>query len=494
MLPIVHPGITDMGNKKSTRFTSCLSWGISLVIASSYVFLSFQHDLRLSLPILMGASAVVICLLTVLVFAGENGKIHISAGTVLLLAAFFRLLFLFTPPQLSDDVYRYLWDGLQTLLGTNPYGLAPGAAEPTDEACAALLQEINHPQYVTVYPPVSQLVFAVGAAISNNIAGLKALLIMLDLGVCLIILKLLRARGLPAWRSALYAWHPLPIIEISGSGHIDGTGILFFLTAVWLLYPSLRKCRLSSGSRTPIQSKQIGGSFLAGIIFAASVLTKFIPLMYLPVLLASTGKPLRLAAGFLAGLVVISIPFMPELLHMFITLGIFLNNWEFSNFAFHTLRSLTSSGDHARLIMTFLFMACMLIFTVSFLIGRKENDVHGQFMSFMKAAYGITMCFILLTPTLHPWYALSLVGLFPFITGPAGLVLSWSVFLSYHVLIGYALFGTWVENDLIAAAVWLSPITAGLLSFIAGRLKRESRIPCTGGYAGAARGEHIGRT
>jgi hypothetical protein len=53
----------------------------------------------------------------------------------------------------------------------------------------------------------------------------------------------------------------------------------------------------------------------------------------------------------------------------------------------------------------------------------------------IKALYAVTIVFLFLTPTLYPWYALYLVSFLPFTAGAAGLILTWSVFLSYRVLI-----------------------------------------------------------
>ncbi len=85
--------------------------------------------------------------------------------------------------------------------------------------------------------------------------------------------------------------------------------------------------------------------------------------------------------------------------------------------------------------------------------------------SFIKTIYGIALLYLLLTPTLHPWYALYLVCLFPFFAEPGGIILSWSVFLSYYVLINYTLLGQWIENDTVPAAIWLASVAGSLLPF-----------------------------
>src|SRR5260370_28880371 len=45
--------------------------------------------------------------------------------TVLVLAGIFRLSIVFAPPYLSDDIYRYVWDGRVQAAGINPYRYVP---------------------------------------------------------------------------------------------------------------------------------------------------------------------------------------------------------------------------------------------------------------------------------------------------------------------------------------------------------------------------------
>ena len=76
------------------------------------------------------------------------------------------------------------------------------------------------------------------------------------------------------------------------------------------------------------------------------------------------------------------------------------------------------------------------------------------------------MAFLLLTPTLHPWYAIYLTAFLPFAAGSAGLTLSWSVFLAYRVLILYGTTGQWVENDVVPILIISAPAGAALIGQI----------------------------
>ena len=100
--------------------------------------------------------------------AAESGPLTL----VLIFAALFRLVLLFSEPIQEDDFYRYLWDGKVVASGLNPYRFTPrevqtdngkeGPLQPyrklaeTDAHFALLLSRINHPDVPTLYPPVAQ--------------------------------------------------------------------------------------------------------------------------------------------------------------------------------------------------------------------------------------------------------------------------------------------------------------------------------------------------
>ena len=122
------------------------------------------------MPLLVGVTALMAMLLSLSLYCGERVKVLWSPAVILSVALVLRLLFLFAPPQLSDDIYRYLWDGSNLLRGVNPYAAAPSAITPPPEL-KAVHAKINHPDYVTIYPPAAQLVFAGGAAFGGNDHG-----------------------------------------------------------------------------------------------------------------------------------------------------------------------------------------------------------------------------------------------------------------------------------------------------------------------------------
>jgi hypothetical protein len=427
--------------------------------------LALQPELRLAVPLLVGVTAVMTMTLAFACYRGEEGGRAWSPAVILFVALLLRLPFLFAPPQLSDDLYRYLWDGWQLLHGSNPYALAPANVIPPP-AIAPVHALINHPRYVTIYPPMAQLIFAGGAALGGTITGLKCFLVLGDLTLCLLIVRLLQRLGLPLWRSILYAWNPLPMIEIAGSGHVDGAGLLLFFAALLLVS--------AESSTLPRRWPYL----LAGGLTAAAGLVKLFPLALTPLLLLLVPKVRRwqFIAGCGAALALLLLPFLPHLANLTGTLQTYGRTWEFAGFSFALLRRLTGSGDLARLVLITAFLVTAV--TIFWRLRRQfaaESSSTRRWQAGLVACHATAMAMLLLTPTLQPWYALSLAVFLPFAPGPAGLVLCWVVFLTYRVQLPYFILGQWSESPWVTATVFLAPVTAWALSRVSGPMRRSPR-------------------
>src|SRR5690606_29820747 len=76
-----------------------------------------------------------------------------------------------------------------------------------------ILERVNHPDLVTIYPEITQLLFSiVGRVVSSSwglfahIIAMKALLGLFDLGIIAVLILLLRELRLPEGWVAIYAW------------------------------------------------------------------------------------------------------------------------------------------------------------------------------------------------------------------------------------------------------------------------------------------------
>src|SRR5262249_25944761 len=134
----------------------------------------------------------------------------------------FRLLLAGQEPFLSDDVYRYIWDGRVQAAGLNPYSYVPEAPELNDLRDKAVYEHIPvlDRRWITPYPPAAQLIFrlAYRASLATNVvAGFKRFFASFDLiAIACLIFALKRTGENPA-RVVVFAWHPLLIFESAHS-------------------------------------------------------------------------------------------------------------------------------------------------------------------------------------------------------------------------------------------------------------------------------------
>ncbi len=143
-----------------------------------------------------------------------------------------------TPPLLSTDVYRYVWDGRVQAAGINPYRYVP--ADPALESLRdpghgphAIYPNINRADYApTIYPPVAQAIFAIASFVAPGMWGMKAVMLGFDLLAMGLTLLTLQACALPLSRIVLYAWNPLVLLEFAGGAHVDALAAGFSAMAI----------------------------------------------------------------------------------------------------------------------------------------------------------------------------------------------------------------------------------------------------------------------
>ncbi|MFN3476598.1 MAG: glycosyltransferase 87 family protein, partial [Candidatus Methylomirabilales bacterium] len=186
-------------------------------------------------------------------------------GLILGFALLFRVSLLFMPQVLSSDIYRYIWDGRVQRAGINPYAYPPSA-----EALAFLRDEqifplINRPWAPTIYPPGAQILFAgISTLFPDSITGLKFIMLLFDLLTIALLLRILKKAGMDPHRVLLYAWSPLVLFELAGSGHLEALMLPFVLVA--------------------LLARMEGKVILAGGALGAATLIKLYPAILFPAL------------------------------------------------------------------------------------------------------------------------------------------------------------------------------------------------------------------
>lgn len=340
-------------------------------------------------------------------------------GWILGFAVLFRATAIFIEPGLSDDIYRYLWDGKVLNHGINPYLYAPSAPElaPLRDALHA---SINHKHIGTPYGPVMIAFFAVAERLGHSVFLMKLAFLLADCLVIVLLMRLLRASSRPASHVLIYAWSPLVLVEVAGNGHNDVLAILFLLGALALLVR--------------------GSPWQAALGLALAIASKYLALLFLPVLwrrLGQTGRvilPLALATAFL--------PFYQAFAQHIDSLFAVGSAWRFNDSLFAIIRFLTGSDVMSRIIAATLFLL------LAAFVYRREQPV-------LKGAMLLVGGALLLTTTLQPWYLLWIVPFLCFYPNRAWILLTGLTMLSYQVLTRYAAEGVWLESPWIKYAIYL---------------------------------------
>ncbi|MCA9921608.1 MAG: hypothetical protein KC421_04510 [Anaerolineales bacterium] len=367
-------------------------------------------------------------------------------------AILFRLMLLFTTPTLSDDVYRYLWDGYVANEGVSPYTYAIDAPE-LDYLDIPQRAQANNAWMASPYLPAAQMVFwGITAVFPLRPLFLQIAMILFDLGSAWLLAGLLAHARLPAHRLTLYLLNPLVIIEIAHSAHLDAWMILLTLAAIYF---------------TLHTSHFIIHYSLPPFFLALATLTKIIPALIFPIFFWRWTWRQRILYGVLV--VGLLVPFGVQAgwglsgdldgTGLFGALRIYSNQWNFNSGLFHWLEqflqkcSVAEPTSTAKLVIA----ACMLLLlAVVFVQARKRVDVRGMLRLTAVPFIGYT----LLTPTLHPWYILILLAFVPFL--PPGsdesgrrwlatlpwLYLSWALIFSYLTYLDPFNFGEleWVRR------------------------------------------------
>ena len=164
---------------------------------------------------------------------GELANQRHALALILIGAAAMRLSLLFTEPALSSDIYRYIWDGRVQANGINPYRHVPAAPELASLRDEAIWPLINRADYaVTVYPPAAQALFLAITRAGENVVVIKLAMLVFEAVTVAAIIGLLKQLAMPPTRIAAYAWHPLPIWEIAGNGHVDAAMVALLILSL----------------------------------------------------------------------------------------------------------------------------------------------------------------------------------------------------------------------------------------------------------------------
>lgn len=335
----------------------------------------------------------------------------------LIFAALFRLSILFSPPYLSDDIYRYVWDGRVQAAGINPYRYIPADQSLAELRDERIYPNINRREYArTIYPPVAEVIYFLTTRVSESVTWMKATMVGFEAIAVWALIQLLASFGLPSQRILIYAWHPLVVWEFAGSGHLDAIAIAFIALAL-----------LAYRRNAPVAT---------GVVLACAVLVKFIPVALFPALYKRWSWKMPLA--FAITVVVAYLPYLSVG-----PLGVlgFLPGYAGEQrivsgeqfFILDAVRRLLNRFD----LPTFAYVifALLVIVALSVWLMRKQQD---EDANYIRSGLIMASVFMLLLTPHWPWYFSWLIPFLCFVPAVPIFYLTLASFLLYLTWYGDA--------------------------------------------------------
>ncbi len=391
------------------------------------------------------------------IFQLEKGNFKVLLGAAII----FRLIFLFSIPNLSQDFYRFIWDGKLLLQGISPYIFTPNEliANPPIEGAENLLNGMGELSAgnPTNYPPLNQLFFALaallgGKSILGAVVSLRLFIIAADVGIFYFGRKLLRKLNLPENRIFWYLLNPFIVIELTGNLHFEGVMVFFLLVSLYYLY----------------QKRWLVSAFW----FACSVSVKLIPLLFLPLLFRYL-KPKKALAYYTTSVFLVLLSFLPFLSDEFLnnysaSVGLWFQKFEFNASIYYLIRWIGYQVQGYNIIQSAGPLLGLIVFLFVILKSwDRRNKTHYGLLTSMLFSISI---YLFLATTVHPWYLVT--PLFISIFTGYRFVVVWSLFvvLSYSAYAGAG----FEENLWLVALEYL--VVFGVMGYEIFRRKKAASL------------------
>ncbi len=337
-----------------------------------------------------------------------------------------RLIFLFTEPNLSQDFYRFIWDGELVRNFINPYLTTPNTLIPQPDLIIPNAEQLHQgmgslsAKHFSNYPPLNQLLFALatflsGKSIFGAVIGLRSIIILADVGIFYFGRKLLKKLNRSPHLIFWYFLNPLILIELTGNLHFEGVMLFFFVWSIYLL--AINKWQW------------------AGVVLACSISIKLVPLLFLPLFLKHFSFKKSIIFYAIIGITSLVL-FAPFYSSEFIanyskTIGLWFSNFEFNSSVWNLVKYIGIQLDAKpwELIKTYGKITPILTITMVLLFTffRRNQDLR----TLLSSMLWILTLYYFLSATVHPWYIIFLVLLSIFTNLRYALAWSLVVILSY---------------------------------------------------------------
>jgi hypothetical protein len=334
----------------------------------------------------------------------------------------FRVLLLFSLPNLSEDVYRFIWDGRLAANGINPFSYLPSEImqmPATDGITNELYLRLNSVDHYTIYPPVLQGIFWSGAKLfSENVYAaivfFKCIILLFEVGTFFVMLQILKKLSLPKHLTLLYILNPLVITELTGNAHFDGVMIFFVLLSFLLL----------------LKNKWQASAIFLGL----GIATKLLPVLFLPLIMNKLGWKKGVLYSIITGVTAIVLFALvldvATIHHMLNSIDLYIRKFEFNASVYYVVRYIGTLIKGYNIIAVagpFLILLSSLIILLISFKGKKISEIS----IFNKALLTISVWFLFST-TVHPWYICLPVAISIFTQYKYAMVWSYAAALSYY--------------------------------------------------------------
>lgn len=346
---------------------------------------------------------------------------------LLVLGILCRLVFMPTIPNLSQDFFRFIWDGHLVANFINPYLYVPNTLIENPALVIPNAQSLYDgmgglsARHFSNYPPLNQFIFALaalvgGKSILGSVIAMRGIIILADVGILYFGRKLLKRLNQSPHLIFWYFLNPLVIIELTGNLHFEGVMLFFFVWAMYLL--AVNKWQW------------------AGVALACSISVKLVPLLFLPLFLKHFN--LKKSIPFFAIIGVTSLAlFAPFYTSEFITnysktIGLWFSNFEFNAGIYNAVKQIGIYFDTKpwELIKTYgkITPVLTIIIVLLFTFLRKNQDLRVLLSSMLW----VLTLYYFMSATVHPWYIIFLVTLSVFTSFRYAIIWSAIIVLSYY--------------------------------------------------------------
>jgi len=296
-----------------------------------------------------------------------------------------RVYVLLFDPFLSSDIYRYVWDGRVQVAGINPYRYFPADEALAFLRDATIFPRINRADFaVTIYPPVAQFFFLIVTRISESVIAMRLALVGCEAVTVALIMLLLRRTNREVTRVVAYLWHPLPLWEIAGSGHVDALMVALMLLGLWMA---------------------LTGHVLRGaVLIALSVLVK----PFAAPAFAGIWRPwdLRMPLVVIATIAICYLPYLSAGLGVlgFLTKGYFTEEGISAGYELWLLSLWRLAfGEHQSDVAVYAVLAALVLVLMGFWVARRSPDSIAATLADINML--LLLALLLLSPN-YPWYFL----------------------------------------------------------------------------------------